>query len=111
MDRYEGGLCCGSDVVRNEEGGKGEKGICFRKCRCGSQVPPPLLFRPYEIISTLRVRWPLAAPRKYNIAARIIRKINYFPGLLINFTITPLAEKEIGSRKRLSEETGIRAFT
>lgn len=24
-------------------------------------------------------------------AARIIRKINYFPGLLINFTITPLA--------------------
>lgn len=109
-----------SDVVRNLDG---RAGVCFRKCRCGSQAAP------YEIISILprparssggkervgtggkgiveegesrRTRW-----ENSSAAARIIRKINYFPGLLINFTIAP-ASLPCASRFQRSYPSSVR---
>lgn len=64
-----------SDVVRNVDA---QAGVCFRKCRCGSQAAP------YEIISILRRVWDGEVKRGWRreIAARLqelLEKLIIFP--------------------------------
>lgn len=96
-----------------------EKEICFRKCRCGSRATYPLWN--YFVPSGEAVRGNTAAGcwENSSATARIIRKINYFPSLLINFTIAsmfpfpallsrppPLGRKGRGRKEKGSWEEG-----
>lgn len=59
----------------------------FANVSCGSRAAP------YEVISSLLERCGAAETVRWensSATARIIRKINYFPTLLINFTIASM---------------------
>lgn len=98
-----GGSLLRLDVVRDEEAV--EKEICFRKCRCGSQANPLWnYFVPPGGVG-LAVRGAAAACWENSSAtARIIRKINYFPSLLINFTIASMFLLLAGYYRSLSSD-------
>lgn len=98
-----GGSLLRLDVVRDEEAV--EKEICFRKCRCGSQANPLWnYFVPPGGVG-LAVRGAAAACWENSSAtARIIRKINYFPSLLINFTIASMFLLLAGYYRGLSSD-------
>lgn len=98
-----GGSLLRLDVVRDEEAV--EKEICFRKCRCGSQANPLWnYFVPPGGVG-LAVRGVAAACWENSSAtARIIRKINYFPSLLINFTIASMFLLLAGYYRSLSSD-------
>lgn len=84
-----GGSLLRLDVVRDEEAV--EKEICFRKCRCGSQANPLWnYFVPPEGVGPAVREAAAACWENSSATARIIRKINYFPSLLINFTIASM---------------------
>lgn len=105
-----GDLCCGRTWSETRKAA--EKGICFRKCRCGSQTAP------YEIIPSLPPAG-VGAPSVGKIAPgwkELLEKLIIFPSLLINFTIASvsfspfllLSRSLLGYTKQVQHEKGLR---